>query len=93
MREKIPLANTIARIFDKKFNKLLETQVTDKTGKYAFLVGKNEYYVVFERPGYEKQTSNTIDLTKTMEPVSVVGFDVELEKQHIQEEINAKNEE
>ncbi|KKU14036.1 MAG: Fibronectin type III domain protein [Candidatus Magasanikbacteria bacterium GW2011_GWC2_45_8] len=91
--QKIPLANTIARIFDKKFNKLLETQVTDKTGKYAFLVGKNEYYVVFERPGYEKQTSNTIDLTKTMEPVSVVGFDVELEKQHIQEEINAKNEE
>lgn len=91
--QKIPLANTVARIFDKKFNKLLETQVTDKTGKYAFLVGKNEYYVVFEHPGYKKQTSSTIDLTKTPEPVSVVGFDVELEKQQLREETKEQDEE
>lgn len=83
--QKMPLAHTIARIFDKKFNKLLETQITDKTGKYAFLVGKNEYYVVFERPGYEKQTSDIIDLTRTPEPVSVVGFDVEMQKQQIKD--------
>ncbi|MBI5229821.1 MAG: fibronectin type III domain-containing protein [Candidatus Magasanikbacteria bacterium] len=80
--QKLPLARTIARIFDKKFNKLLETQVTDKDGKYAFLVGKNEYYVIFEHAGYEKQTSDTINLTKIPEPVSVVGFDVEMQKQN-----------
>lgn len=89
--QKMPLAHTIARIFDKKFNKLLETQVTDKTGKYAFLVGKNEYYLVFEHPGYEKQMSDTIDLTKTPEPVSVVGFDVELEQEHLQNELSSKD--
>lgn len=86
MGQKIPLARAVARIFDKKFNKLLETQVTDKTGKYAFLVGKNEYYVVFEHPGYKKRTSDIIDLTRTPEPVSVVGFDVEMQKQQIKNE-------
>ncbi len=34
---KAPLHQAVVRIFDTKFNKLLETQVTDRKGRYAFL--------------------------------------------------------
>ena len=48
-KSKKPLQNVVARIFDAKYNKLLETQVTDVRGRYAFLVGQNTYYVTFEK--------------------------------------------
>ena len=73
-----PLARTVARIFDKQYNKLLETQVTDKTGRYSFLVGRNQYYVSYEKNGYEKKQSETIDLQKSSEPVASVGVDANL---------------
>lgn len=62
-----PLPGAIVRIFDKKFNKLLETQVTDKNGKYGFLVRRNIYYVTAEKEGYKLYTSPDIDLAATDE--------------------------
>jgi chitodextrinase len=53
----------VVRIFDKKFNKLLETQVTDANGKYGFFVRRNVYYVTAEKAGFAKYTSPDIDLT------------------------------
>jgi hypothetical protein len=58
-----PLDRVIVRIFDKKFNKLLETQVTDTNGKYGFFVRRNVYYVTAEKEGYLKYTSPDIDLS------------------------------
>ena len=52
------------RVFDRKYNKLLETQVTDRDGKYAFFAGKNIYYVTADLPGYERFVSPEIDLRK-----------------------------
>ncbi|MBI4426967.1 MAG: fibronectin type III domain-containing protein [Candidatus Magasanikbacteria bacterium] len=75
-----PLARTVARIFDQQYNKLLETQVTDKTGRYSFLVGRNKYYVSYEKDGYEKKQSETIDLQNSSEPVASVGVDANLAK-------------
>lgn len=57
-----PLKNVIVRIFDTKFNKLLETQVTDKAGRYGFLVGQNEYLVTGEKKGFERYTSEPIPI-------------------------------
>jgi hypothetical protein len=45
-KNKEPLGASVIRIFDIKFNKLLETQVTDRKGRYAFLVGKNQYQML-----------------------------------------------
>lgn len=59
-----PLSKAVVRVFDKKYNKLLETQVTDRDGKYAFFAGKNVYYVTAEVPGYERFVSSDIDLRK-----------------------------
>ncbi len=57
-----PLTNVVARVFDTAYDKLLETQVTDIKGRYAFLVGNNVYYVTFEKPGYRKRQSDKVDL-------------------------------
>lgn len=57
-----PLKRAIVRIFDKKYNKLLETQVTDGDGKYAFLAGKNVYYVTADHAGYDRFVSKDVDL-------------------------------
>jgi len=62
-KTKKPVANAVVRIFDKKFNKLLETQVTDRNGKYGFFVKRNIYYITAEKPGFKKYVSPDIDLS------------------------------
>lgn len=57
-----PIERVVVRIFDKKYNKLLETQLTDRDGKYAFFAGKNVYYVTADAPGYEHFASKELDL-------------------------------
>jgi cysteine-rich repeat protein len=80
---KRPLSNVVVRIFETKFNKLLEAQVTDIRGRYAFLVGSNVYYVTYEKPGYQKQQQGPVDYQKAEikdknKEAQVVAVDVKL---------------
>lgn len=72
------LEHVIVRIFDKKYNKLLETQVTDSHGRYGFVVGKNTYYVVADKTGYERYRSSDLDLTK--EAYGTIDYKISLKK-------------
>jgi len=63
-----PLARAIVRVFEPKYNKLLETQVTDSRGRYTFLLGPNEYYSVYEKEGYAPQEVRPIDYKTNEEP-------------------------
>ena len=63
-KTKKPMQNVVVRIFDKKFNKLLETQVTDRNGTYGFFVGRNVYYVTAQKAGYVRYVSPDLDLSK-----------------------------
>ncbi|MFC1598869.1 hypothetical protein ACFL2U_02605, partial [Patescibacteria group bacterium] len=74
---KNPLHYSIVRIFDLKFNKLLETQVTDSKGRYAFLVSKNIYQLVAEKTGYQSKEIKPINLVKKED---IVDLDIDLEK-------------
>ncbi len=74
-----PLRFAIARIFETKYNKLLETQVTDGRGRYSFLVGRNKYYVTYEKNGYEKKQTEEIDFAASEKP-EIVAKDVGLKK-------------
>jgi hypothetical protein len=56
-----PLERVIARVFEPKYNKLLETTVTDSKGRYTFLLGPNEYYTVYEKGGFEPAEVRPID--------------------------------
>jgi hypothetical protein len=59
----------VVRIFDKRFHKLLETQITDKDGKYAFFAGPNVYMLMADKAGYEAYHSPDLDLTQAKNPV------------------------
>lgn len=74
-----PLANAIVRIFEPKFNKLLETKVTDGQGRYAFLVGPSEYYATYQKPLYKMVEVRPIDRTDSKEP-TFVSLNVGLER-------------
>ncbi len=62
-----PLSRVVARIFEPTYNKLLETQVTDSKGRYAFMLGPNQYFAVFERNGFNPKEIRPIDFTQTTE--------------------------
>lgn len=63
-----PLSKVVARIFEPKYNKLLETQVTDSKGRYAFMLGPNQYYAVFAKDGFKQKEITPIDFTDAPEP-------------------------
>jgi hypothetical protein len=63
-----PLSRVVARIFESKYNKLLETQVTDSKGRYAFLLGPNQYYASFEKEGFIQKDIPLIDYSAAQEP-------------------------
>ena len=49
---KEPVESAIVRIFDKEYNKLLETKVTDGQGRFEFLVKPGEYFITATKEGY-----------------------------------------
>jgi len=61
---KSPLGRSVVRLYDNKYHKLLETQVTDPNGRYSFLVGKNVYYITSEKKGYSDFKSDVIEQKK-----------------------------
>ncbi len=48
-----PISLSVVRIFSKKYNELLETQVTDTRGRFGFIVGPDTYKVTVEKPGFK----------------------------------------
>ena len=73
-----PVGNTVIRLFEPKYNKLVESTLSDGFGRYSFLLGPNEYYVSFSKPGYSEKIVRPIDYTKKSEPAPL-AVDVALE--------------
>ncbi|MBI4591912.1 fibronectin type III domain-containing protein [Candidatus Uhrbacteria bacterium] len=63
-----PIAQAVARVFEPKYNKLLETQVTDSKGRFAFMLGPNQYYATFEKQGFKQTQIDPIDYSGAEEP-------------------------
>jgi prepilin-type N-terminal cleavage/methylation domain-containing protein len=63
-----PLGHAVVRLFSAPYNKLLETRVTDKAGRYNFVVGPNVFYLTATRPGYWKTQSFSLDLRGSRKP-------------------------
>lgn len=66
-----PVSHAVLRIFESKYNKLLESQVSDRSGRYHFRVGNNSYFLTASKPGYEKTESEPLDLTKSTGPTVI----------------------
>ncbi|PIY93746.1 MAG: hypothetical protein COY69_00010 [Candidatus Magasanikbacteria bacterium CG_4_10_14_0_8_um_filter_32_14] len=59
------LANVAVRVFDATFNKLIETTVSDRKGRYAVLLGPSKYYATYEKEKYEKKKSPLLDFSSS----------------------------
>ena len=68
-KKRVKLERVVVRIFDKKFNKLLETQVTDADGRYGFIASKNIYYITAEKKGYAKFVSPDVNMLEAQETI------------------------
>lgn len=53
-----PLDQAIVRIFDTKYNKLLETQITSAKGRYAIIVNRGSFRIWVKRQGYRNVVVN-----------------------------------
>jgi len=72
-----PVGNAVVRLFEPKYNKLVESTLTDTLGRYSFLVGPNEYFVRTDKPGYDEHVVRPIDYRQKTEP-SAIAIDVPL---------------
>ncbi|EKD43652.1 MAG: hypothetical protein ACD_72C00190G0002 [uncultured bacterium] len=75
---KKPLSKVIARLFDSKFNKLVATEVTGPDGKYYFMAGDNQYYISYDRDGYNSLKTEIIDLKG--KDFETIAQDIKLKK-------------
>ncbi|PIT88578.1 MAG: hypothetical protein COU29_02255 [Candidatus Magasanikbacteria bacterium CG10_big_fil_rev_8_21_14_0_10_36_32] len=66
-----PVDRAMARLFSKQFNKLVASELTDNNGRYAFMVGPNDYYITFEKTGYQKKTTPDIKIKERNEIIKV----------------------
>jgi hypothetical protein len=53
-----PIPQVVVRIFEAKYNKLLDTQITAARGRYAFLVHPGTYYILISHEGYKSVRLN-----------------------------------
>ncbi len=75
---KAPVGRVVARLFNSQFNKLVDTQITDASGKYYFMAGDAKYYVTYEHKAYHPQKTDVIDLEG--KDAEVITVDVKLKK-------------
>lgn len=67
---------TISSIINKK----IDFTVTDKKGRYAFLVGPSDYYITSQKQDYNNKTETDINLKGSEKERMLVEKDVEMEK-------------
>jgi hypothetical protein len=60
-----PIAGVVISIFDKKYNTLKETRITDRYGRYSIMAQPGTYDLKAEKEGYTLITKPTKAKTKT----------------------------
>ncbi len=73
-----PVSSAVIRLFEPKYNKMIESTLTDNHGRYSFLLGPNEYFVTISKPGYVDTEIRPINYTDKKEP-SLFAQDVTLD--------------
>jgi hypothetical protein len=56
------MGKVLVRIFEQKYGKLLETQLTSGKGRYAFVVKKGKYRLLIQKQGYKSVIINFPDV-------------------------------
>jgi len=61
-KTKKPIANATVRIIDAREKKILETKITDKYGRFNFILPKGKYYLKVIAPGYKPFKGKVFEL-------------------------------
>lgn len=61
---KLPIDLAIVRLKDAKTKRIIQTRVTDKQGRFAFIVSKGKYLVEVTKPGFDFPTKALKKLKK-----------------------------
>lgn len=80
-----PVGLAVVRIFNKKYNDLLETQVTDRSGRFGFLVGPETYRITVDKENYSFPSEVSKGFKKyrgedfTVKKEGLVQFDIPID--------------
>ncbi|MEK9157270.1 MAG: carboxypeptidase-like regulatory domain-containing protein, partial [Patescibacteria group bacterium] len=74
-----PVGNVVIRLFEPKYNKLVDSLISDANGRYVFALGPNEYYVTFAKDGYLEATVKPVDFTSRKD-ISLFGINLPLRR-------------
>ncbi len=76
------LGKVVVRVFDSEYDKLVNTSISDRKGRYAVLVGPSRYYLNYDKPGYLQKKSKVLDFSskKTEGMGGIISRNEELEK-------------
>lgn len=75
------LHNTVAKLYNTQYNRLVEYVLTDRKGRYYFLAGDSTYQVRYEKPEYKTNASETIDVRGKSEMNIALNIGLEREDQ------------
>lgn len=54
------ISRAILRLYAMPYHKLVETKISDGSGRYSFLIGPGEFYLTSERAGYIKTETDPV---------------------------------
>jgi hypothetical protein len=66
-----PVGHAIVRLFRQPFEKLAETQVTTRSGRYGFLVGPGTYAITAEKPGVGTARRDALVVKPSAKPTAI----------------------
>lgn len=59
---KTPVSRAILRLYALPYHKLVETKISDGSGRYSFLVGSGNFYLTVEHPDYGKTETDPVEI-------------------------------
>ena len=72
----LPLPDTVIRLFDIEYGQLVQERVTDKLGRYRFLVSPGKYYLMALSKGYQPLQTDLI----IVKPGGTIEKNLEMER-------------
>lgn len=75
-----PLADAIVRIYHKEDNRLLETALSDKRGRFSFRVNPGVYYLVATKPKFVDTKTHLMYLEKGQKKETITAINIKLKK-------------
>ncbi len=69
-KTRFPIGRANIRVFEMRYNKLVQTMQSDRAGRFGLYLGGNQYFYSVQKEGYQPFSSPMLDLTTAVKPKS-----------------------